>query len=148
MPHGISKGYFGILTRNALASYQSLNGIYPPVGFFGPLTRAKVNAVMEGKTTLTRIPTSGVTTKIQINFSECGPAREMVTFGLGSTVFIFNGIRNGNCYFEYGTEIENPSWNGGMSHACVVPVAFGEKSYNAVSGGIVMDALRSHCSEL
>lgn len=33
-------GYFGILTRNALAEYQKVKGINPPLGFFGPLTRA------------------------------------------------------------------------------------------------------------
>ncbi len=42
MPVGISKGYFGALTKTALARYQASVGISPAVGYFGPLTRSKV----------------------------------------------------------------------------------------------------------
>lgn len=37
-------GYFGIQTQAAVAAYQRANGITPAVGYFGPITRAKVNA--------------------------------------------------------------------------------------------------------
>jgi hypothetical protein len=37
-------GYFGAQTKAALASYQSASGIEPASGYFGPLTRMKVNA--------------------------------------------------------------------------------------------------------
>jgi len=42
-------GYFGAQTQAALAAYQKANGISPAVGYFGPITRAKVN--MGGSTT-------------------------------------------------------------------------------------------------
>ncbi len=38
-------GYFGEQTRSALAQFQSQNGISPAIGYFGPLTRGKVNAL-------------------------------------------------------------------------------------------------------
>lgn len=38
-------GYFGGQTEAALAKFQAQNGISPAVGYFGPLTRAKVNAL-------------------------------------------------------------------------------------------------------
>lgn len=38
-------GYFGAQTRAAVAAYQLANGIQPPAGYFGPITRAHVNAV-------------------------------------------------------------------------------------------------------
>jgi|GEM_PF-801279 len=44
MPTGVSKGYFGVLTQQALARYQSSAGIAPAAGFFGPTTMSKVNA--------------------------------------------------------------------------------------------------------
>ena len=44
IPAGTSKGYFGGLTKSALASYQSMKGITPAAGFFGPITRASYNA--------------------------------------------------------------------------------------------------------
>lgn len=37
-------GYFGSQTQAALAAYQAANGISPAAGYFGPITRAKVNA--------------------------------------------------------------------------------------------------------
>ena len=36
-------GYFGAQTQAALAAYQAANGISPASGYFGPITRAKVN---------------------------------------------------------------------------------------------------------
>ncbi|MFZ1987842.1 MAG: peptidoglycan-binding protein [Minisyncoccia bacterium] len=43
-------GYFGTQTAAAVAAYQTANGIAPAAGYFGPITRAKVNA-MAGTTT-------------------------------------------------------------------------------------------------
>lgn len=43
IPNGIAKGYFGPATKNALIKYQKSVGL-PPVGLFGPATRAKVNS--------------------------------------------------------------------------------------------------------
>lgn len=37
-------GYFGAQTAAALAAYQTASGITPAAGYFGPITRAKVNA--------------------------------------------------------------------------------------------------------
>ncbi len=45
MPVGVAMGYFGPLTKSALASYQASAGISPAVGYFGPITRAKVNSL-------------------------------------------------------------------------------------------------------
>jgi peptidoglycan hydrolase-like protein with peptidoglycan-binding domain len=50
-------GYFGAQTKAAVAAYQAANGISPAVGYFGPITRAKVNATA-GTTTTTTTTTS------------------------------------------------------------------------------------------
>ena len=39
-------GYFGVQTRAAVASFQAGNGIVPAAGYFGPITRARVNAMI------------------------------------------------------------------------------------------------------
>ncbi|MFA6269595.1 MAG: peptidoglycan-binding domain-containing protein [Candidatus Paceibacterota bacterium] len=44
MPAGVAMGYFGSLTQSALAKYQVSVGITPAAGYFGPITRAKINA--------------------------------------------------------------------------------------------------------
>ncbi len=44
MPAGVAMGYFGGLTRSAVAAYQISKGIQPTAGYFGPITRAAANA--------------------------------------------------------------------------------------------------------
>jgi len=44
IPAGVSKGYFGGLTKSALAAYQASVAISPAVGYFGPITRTKVSS--------------------------------------------------------------------------------------------------------
>ena len=51
LPAGVNKGYFGTLTKNALAAFQVANGISPAVGYYGSVTAAKVNAMAMGGTT-------------------------------------------------------------------------------------------------
>ena len=40
-------GYFGSLTRTALSLWQAEVGIYPSVGFFGPVSRGRINTIVE-----------------------------------------------------------------------------------------------------
>lgn len=47
IPAGVSKGYFGALTKAALSNYQKSVGISPAVGYFGPVTRAHFNAMTD-----------------------------------------------------------------------------------------------------
>lgn len=39
-------GYFGAQTKAALAAFQSANGVSPAVGYYGPITAAKVASMM------------------------------------------------------------------------------------------------------
>ena len=41
---GAETDFFGAETKAALAAYQRSQGIAPAAGYFGPLTRAAVNA--------------------------------------------------------------------------------------------------------
>jgi peptidoglycan hydrolase-like protein with peptidoglycan-binding domain len=52
-------GYFGSQTTAALAAYQAANGISPAVGYFGPITRAHVNAAGGSMTTTTTSTVAG-----------------------------------------------------------------------------------------
>ncbi len=54
-------GYFGPLTKAALASYQASVGISPAVGYFGPVTRAHFNAMVATTPTPTTSPTTSPT---------------------------------------------------------------------------------------
>ncbi len=43
-------GYFGNLTKAAVAAFQTANGITPAAGYFGPISQAKWEAVAAGST--------------------------------------------------------------------------------------------------
>ncbi|MCF7815487.1 MAG: peptidoglycan-binding protein [Candidatus Pacebacteria bacterium] len=43
---GGSTGYFGSVTKSAVAAWQAANGVAPAVGYFGPVSQAKYNAMM------------------------------------------------------------------------------------------------------
>ncbi len=57
---GTATGYFGPITKAAVAAYQAANGIAPAAGYFGPVTRAKVNGSVTTTTTTTTTTTSTV----------------------------------------------------------------------------------------
>jgi hypothetical protein len=44
MPAGVAKGYFGSLTKSAVATWQAAVGISPASGYFGPISRAYINS--------------------------------------------------------------------------------------------------------
>lgn len=49
-PSGLVTGFYGPLTRQAVINFQNANGL-DPVGRVGPLTMAKINAMMSGGVT-------------------------------------------------------------------------------------------------
>jgi len=46
MPIGVPYGYFGPLTRGAVARWQASSGIAPAVGYFGPISRSAIATQM------------------------------------------------------------------------------------------------------
>jgi Putative peptidoglycan binding domain len=60
---GMESSYFGPATKAALGKFQSEYGITPDAGYFGPITRAKVNSLCtSGSTTTTTTTTTTGTT--------------------------------------------------------------------------------------
>lgn len=43
---GGATGYFGSITRTAVAAWQSANGVSPAAGYFGPISQAKYNSLV------------------------------------------------------------------------------------------------------
>ena len=42
VPRGVPFGYYGSLTRDAVARYQSSTNVSPAVGYYGPLTKVSM----------------------------------------------------------------------------------------------------------
>ncbi len=59
---GGSTGYFGSVTRTAVAAWQAANGVSPAVGYFGPVSQAKYSEVAGTSTGNTGNNGGGTTT--------------------------------------------------------------------------------------
>lgn len=46
IPNNLAKGYFGSLTKAAVIQYQVASGLSENAGYVGPITRAKINAML------------------------------------------------------------------------------------------------------
>lgn len=44
VPTGVPFGYYGTLTKNAVAAYQMSRGVTPTSGYFGPLTKIAMHS--------------------------------------------------------------------------------------------------------
>lgn len=80
IPNGLAKGYFGQLTKSAVATYQAAVGL-EATGFVGPETRAKINAMLGGNTDL------GTVTGLTIT-SVAGKAADNFEIDLNSTAYV------------------------------------------------------------
>ncbi|MBP7967158.1 peptidoglycan-binding protein [Candidatus Woesebacteria bacterium] len=49
IPNGLAKGYFGPTTKAAVIKYQVANGLSENVGYVGPITRSKINSMLDGR---------------------------------------------------------------------------------------------------
>lgn len=84
-------GYFGLQTRAAVAAFQAAHGITPAVGYFGPITRSVVNAMLAGTvttggTTTTTTTTGGLTGSGRLtNLSSLGDTTSDIRVGDGVT---------------------------------------------------------------
>jgi peptidoglycan hydrolase-like protein with peptidoglycan-binding domain len=90
-----AKGYFGIQTQSALMRYQMANGLNvsgvgydKELGFFGPLTRAKVNSscttTSTGGIVASLDPSSPQTSTVQISSTSITPNIPLAVFDLKS----------------------------------------------------------------
>lgn len=61
---GGATGFFGSVTKAAVAAWQAANGVSPAVGYFGPVSRAKYSSVSVAVSTTTTTTTTTVPTTV------------------------------------------------------------------------------------
>lgn len=80
-------GYFGSLTRVAVRSWQAKGGIYPAVGFFGPISRRKIGEVInKEKLGSITLPQSVTATTTPVDVASSSTTTEAVTTSATTTV--------------------------------------------------------------
>lgn len=84
MPAGVAMGYFGNLTKSAVAKYQAAKGISPAAGYFGPKTRASVNAEAGPSTGTGSTPTGTVPQGAALSVQLASDTPASMTLGSGT----------------------------------------------------------------
>ncbi len=112
------------------------------------LKQPKVGFIKGQSDTIVKLSEPGKGTSLIMDFSNCSKGSDVVYFGLGSTHFAFEGIKQGNCVFYYGTEIEDPGWDRTLAYKCTVPTLLGKRAYSVGYMGISMKELDVYCRKL
>ena len=107
-------GYFGTLTRQAVAQFQQQQGVFPVTGGVGPLTRQRIALVCNGTPTPTPAP---------VSVSYIAPTQGAV----GSQVTIYGtGFTNDNTiHFGWGGTQHVQSFNNGTVINYTIPQSVG-----------------------
>lgn len=89
---------------------------------------------------------SGGYTPVELDVANCPDGRDAVYFGLGHTEFLIEGLKDSVCMFKYGTEVENPNWDGKLNTVCKVP-ANTAVSLTVNDQGVNFSPIRQYCSD-
>jgi len=91
---GGATGYFGSITRTAVAAWQAANGVSPAAGYFGTLSRAKYSA-MAGGTTGGTTPPPATGTGLSVS-AGVQPANSLAVFNAARVPFTRFVVTAGN----------------------------------------------------
>jgi len=130
-------GYFGTLTKTSLGAWQASLGIYPSTGFFGPISKEKINAVLEpapinavgaqeiiGTTT----PAVGTTSVAIVNNEDGSPVRLKIPKLNIDAGFQYTGLKPDGT-MEIPTNIIDAGWYTGSPRP-------GEKGNAIITGHV------------
>jgi len=143
---GSESTYFGSLTKAALGKWQAANGVSPAAGYFGPVTRAKVNAltggvVLPGGGVVVPAPASGMTVSLAPENPAAGSlissastaAARVPVFAVRLTAGTASGITVSDLKFHKTGVVSDSSISG----AYLVESGKVVAQYNSISGGVV-----------
>lgn len=82
-----------------------------------------------------------------LEIKTCQPGRSSLDFGLGHTEFLVEGQKDGKCYFNHVTEIENPNWDRTLDIACRVPLDTNAR-LKVNDAGIDFSTIKNYCTKL
>jgi len=85
---------------------------------------------------------------VVLDFGRCVSERRTITFALGSTVYELKKENRKNCRLQYGTEIENPLWDGSLTTRCILPRRVGKQKFMVTSAGVDFSSLAPHCKSI
>lgn len=126
-------GYFGGLTKAAVAAFQTANGVTPAAGYFGPLTQAKLAAVEAGSMT----GSTGSTGSVSTGSTSMDGTDGSVTVSYSPYVTSSQTIKKGETKDIYAVKLKATSGNVSVNR---FDVHFSERPWLVFSKVTLKDA--------
>ena len=82
-----------------------------------------------------------------VDFTACEPTTGSVFFDFGHLVYTITGIDAEHCLMEYGSEVENPRWDGALDTHCRIPVVLGVQVFPIRAMGVDVSAIDGYCTK-
>ena len=148
IPAGTARGYFGVLTRNAVASWQRSERISPAAGYFGPISRARLNAILRDTSEPLPPPPNnlGINVVCRPNATQVNPVA-LVTWQAevigtsvsytyswqGTDALTGGGLTAQKIYSTNGVKTATVTVNGQHAFPCGTSVTVGEQQGNQIN---------------
>ena len=81
----------------------------------------------------------------KLDVYNCPMGEDALYFGEGHTEFRILGKQADKCVFDYGTEVENPRWDGKLATECSVVASFSQDLKVSKDFGIDFSPINSFC---
>jgi len=85
---------------------------------------------------------------VVLDFGRCVSERRTISFSHGSTVYELKKENRKNCRLQYGTEVEDPLWDGSLTTRCILPRRVGKQKFMVTSAGVDFSSLAPHCKSI
>lgn len=131
-------GYFGPMTKTSLGAWQASVGIFPSTGFFGPVSREKINAIFQQAIiSTTHFPNTGIATATPAGqltsvpiakIADGSPVRLRIPRLNIDAVFQYNGLKTDGT-MEIPSNIVDVGWFTGSPRP-------GEKGNSIITGHV------------
>ncbi len=118
---GAQTGYFGETTKNALITYEQVKGISPASGYFGPLTRAAVNADLASSPS--QVPhINSITSSVPV-----GGTLNVTGSGLAGTKIFIDSIER-----DFGTAVSYAIDGTAINVVLPTPIPAGQHTFKVL----------------
>jgi hypothetical protein len=83
--------------------------------------------------------------KVSMDFKNCKPCKDVKYVGFGSTHLELIGLLDGKCQMNWGSETENPNWDGKLNNHCLIPSSMGTLEFNVTNYGVDFSSISKYC---
>jgi len=138
-----------IICQGAFSAWRSYHPVYSHnssyTEFASRTNKQVVNFIMGDFGTREVKSTQNHDKYAKLDVYNCPIGEDALYFNFGHTEFRILGKQADKCVFDYGTEVENPRWDGKLATECSVVTSFSQDLRVSKDNGIDFSPINSFC---